>query len=160
MKWQEVLDNWQKGNYPNLNKNKKNPYFWRTSVNNSNKNLVFKQEFVESKDLISQKQDLKTFSKYFEEGEKYVVSFFNLSKDTKLVVPIPRKNKNFTNIFYFMNNASETQKREFWKKVAKEARSMLKENENIWISTHGLGVNYLHVRICNKPKYYGNSTLI
>ena len=58
-----------------------------------------------------------------------------------------------------MNKASEIQKRELWKKVALEANKMLKNNDNIWISTHGLGVNYLHVRICNNPKYYENSKL-
>ena len=29
----------------------------------------------------------------------------------------------------------------------------------VWISTHGLGVPYLHVRISITPKYYGNSKL-
>ena len=62
-------------------------------------------------------------------------------------------------MFYFMSNASEKQKKELWKKVALEAKEFLKTNENIWISTHGLGVNYLHVRICNTPKYYENSKL-
>ena len=36
---------------------------------------------------------------------------------------------------------------------------MLKKNENVWVSTHGLGVDYLHVRISNNPKYYESSKL-
>ena len=35
----------------------------------------------------------------------------------------------------------------------------LNKNENIWISVHGLGVDYLHIRISNNPKYYEKSTL-
>ena len=58
-----------------------------------------------------------------------------------------------------MKNASKVQQEELWKLVAKEAKKMLKKYDNIWISTQGLGVNYLHVRICSFPKYYEKSKL-
>jgi hypothetical protein len=29
-----------------------------------------------------------------------------------------------------------------------------KDGNPKWLSTHGLGVYHLHVRICNSPKYY------
>ena len=161
MKWSEVLLQWESGNYPKIPSNIKSPYFWRTSVQSNKKDLVYKEEFIEDERLLTAKEDLKPFSEHFNKNkdEKYAISFPNLSGDTMLVVPIPRKSKRFTNMFYFMNSASEIQKRELWKKVAIEARKFLKNNENIWISTHGLGVNYLHVRICNTPKYYENSKL-
>ena len=158
MKWSEVLSQWESGNYPKVPKNIKSPYFWRTSVQSSKKDLPYKEEFLEDERLLNKKQDLKTFEEKFKK-EKYAVSFPNLSGDTILVVPVPRKGKRFTNMFYFMNNASEIQKKELWKKVAEQAKEFLKTNEKIWISTHGLGVNYLHVRICNNPKYYENSKL-
>lgn len=158
MKWSEVLSQWESGNYPKIPKNIKSPFFWRTSVLKSKKDLVYKEEFLEDEKLLHKKQDLKTFEEKFKK-EKYAVSFPNLSGDTILVVPVPRKGKRFTNMFYFMTNASEIQKKELWKKVAEQAKEFLKTNENIWISTHGLGVNYLHVRICNNPKYYENSKL-
>lgn len=158
MKWSEVLSQWESGNYPKVPKEIKSPYFWRTSVQSSKKDLPYKEEFLEDERLLNKKQDLKTFEEKFNK-EKYAVSFPNLSGDTILVVPIPRKGKRFTNMFYFMNNASEIQKKELWKKVAEQAKEFLKTNENIWISTHGLGVNYLHVRICNNPKYYEKSKL-
>lgn len=31
---------------------------------------------------------------------------------------------------------------------------MLKKHNKVWISTHGTGVPYLHVRIDTTPKYY------
>ena len=158
MKWSEVLSQWESGNYPKVPKEIKSPYFWRTSVQSSKKDLQYKEEFLEDERLLNKKQDLKTFEEKFKK-EKYAVSFSNLSGDTILVVPVPRKGKRFTNMFYFMNNASEIQKKELWKKVAEQANEFLKTNEKIWISTHGLGVNYLHVRICNNPKYYENSKL-
>ena len=158
MKWSEVLLQWESGNYPKVPKEIKSPYFWRTTVQSSKKDLPYKEEFLEDERLLNKKQDLKTFEEKFKK-EKYAVSFPNLSGDTILVVPVPRKGKRFTNMFYFMNNASEIQKKELWKKVAEQAKEFLKTNENVWISTHGLGVNYLHVRICNNPKYYENSKL-
>ena len=158
MKWSEVLLQWESGNYPKVPKEIKSPYFWRTTVQSSKKDLPYKEEFLEDERLLNKKQDLKTFEEKFKK-EKYAVSFPNLSGDTILVVPVPRKGKRFTNMFYFMNNASEIQKKELWKKVAEQAKEFLKTNEKIWISTHGLGVNYLHVRICNNPKYYENSKL-
>ena len=58
-----------------------------------------------------------------------------------------------------MENAGDKQQKKLWKLVVDEAYNMLENNENIWISTHGLGVNYLHIRISNTPKYYGDSKL-
>tara|TARA_Y100000389_G_C17232210_1_gene398750 strand:- start:215 stop:709 length:495 start_codon:yes stop_codon:yes gene_type:complete len=161
MKWSEVLSQWESGNYPKVPKNIKSPYFWRTSVQSNKKDLVYKEEFIEDERLLKAKEDLEPFAEHLDKNkvEKYAISFPNLSGDTILVVPMPRKSKKFTNMFYFMNNASEIQKKELWKKVSLEARKFLEKNENIWISTHGLGVNYLHVRICITPKYYENSKL-
>ena len=161
MKWSEVLSEWESGNYPKIPKTIKSPYFWRTSVQSNKNDLIYKEEFIEDERLLNAKEDFKPFLEHLDKNkdEKYVISFPNLSGDTILVVPIPRKSKRFTNMFYFMTNASEIQKKELWKKVAEQAKIFLKTNENIWISTHGLGVNYLHVRICNTPKYYENSKL-
>ena len=157
MKWSKVLSQWELGNYPKIPDNIKSPFFWRTSVQSNKKDLVYKEEFIEDERLLNAEEDLKPFSEHFDKNkdEKYAIGFPNLSGDTILVVPIPRK----SNIFYFMSNASEIQKKELWKKVALESKKFLETNENIWISTHGLGVNYLHVRICNSPKYYENSKL-
>jgi hypothetical protein len=161
MKWSEILSQWDSGNYPKIPSHLKSPYFWRTSVLKSKKDLEYKEEFLEDERLLNAKEDSTPFLEHLnkKKDEKYAISFPNLSGDTTLVIPIPRKIKKFTNLFYFMNKASEIQKRELWKKVALEANKMLKDNDNIWISTHGLGVNYLHVRICNNPKYYENSKL-
>lgn len=163
-RWNQVLTEWETGNYPKIPNNIKKPFFWRTSVVKKNKDSIYKEEFLENDELSAVKrQDLKTFSEHFQKkknvNEKYAIAFPNLSGDTTLVVPIPRNGKQFTNLYKFMNNASEIHKVEFWKKVAKEIRKMQAKFENIWISVHGLGVNYLHVRICSKPKYYNSCKL-
>ena len=58
-----------------------------------------------------------------------------------------------------MKEASETQQKLFWRRVALEARNQLRYGDHLFISTEGTGVAYVHVRLCTYPKYYGNSKL-
>jgi hypothetical protein len=48
------------------------------------------------------------------------------------------------------------QKERFWQKVGEKMEESLLSANNAprWLSTSGLGVSYLHVRIDNRPKYY------
>ena len=135
-KWKEVLDNWENGNIPKMPDNIKKPFIWRTSAINNKKDLPYKEEFIEDKRLyMLKKQDLITFKEYFLKkkniNEKNAISFYNLSKDTILVVPVARTNKKFTNLYYFMKNASLKQQKELWKKGSIEAKKMLKKFNNI-----------------------------
>merc|ERR1711900_100963 len=51
-------------------------------------------------------------------------------------------------------NAPAAQQRAFWKKVRDMASEELKTHDKVWLSTHGGGVPFLHVRIETRPKYY------
>ena len=53
-----------------------------------------------------------------------------------------------------MDNATDKQQKAFWKKVSNSVTKMLKTHDKVWVSTHGKGVPYLHVRIDTVPKYY------
>lgn len=160
MKWDKILEKWESGDIPIMPTQIKKPFIWRTSVISSKKNLTYREEFIEKEELNTKRQDLKTFKIHFDKAKnKYATSFPNLSGDTTLVVPVPKKGKQFNSIYHFINNASEIQQKETWKLVVKEIKNMLKNNEYIWVSTHGTGVNYLHIRISNSPKYYENSKL-
>ena len=47
------------------------------------------------------------------------------------------------------------QQKKFWNCASKIIKNFLKNNNNkIFISTHGHGVPYFHLRISKKPKYY------
>ena len=35
----------------------------------------------------------------------------------------------------------------------------MKKHKKVWISAHGLGVPYFHLRISTKPKYYFDEKL-
>jgi hypothetical protein len=166
MKWKDVLDSWESGIFLKMPKNITKPFLWRTSVLDKNETLPYKEEFVEDKRLQGRKQDYSPFLKKpssllskKNEDKKYAIHSINLPKDTILIIPKPRTNKKFTSIYYFIKNASHLQQKEVWKLVAKQAREMLKKHDKIWISSQGLGVNYLHIRICSFPKYYEKSKL-
>jgi hypothetical protein len=160
--WKSVLDYMANGNIlisKHDIKSRQMPFLWRCSVINKSESSIFSQTLTACGKLPT-KQNYKTYQGYFDQShKKSVVSFLNLSGDTVLVVPVPTKTKNFATIQNFINNASIKQQSDLWKLVAKEVRNMLESNDYVWISTHGLGVPYLHIRICNYPKYYGRSML-
>ena len=164
MKWKQVFQNWENGNPLKIPKSIKKPFIWRSSVLDRDGELEYKDEFIEDKRFIGRdKEILGTMEKELKnrkyKNEKYVIDFPNLSGDTMLVVPTQRQNKNFTSIFYFYNTASKLQIKKVWQRVAKIAKKQLKIHPDVFISTHGLGVDYLHIRICSYPKYYEKSTL-
>ena len=164
MKWKTVLDNWEKGIIPQLPKDVKKPFIWRTSCLDSQEKNNFQQEFIAEPFLLTNNQpDSSDFSKHLNskrnKDEYYAISFKNLSGDTLLIVPKERHGKNFSSLYYFMEESSELQQKKFWRRVALEARNQLKYCPHLFISTEGTGVAYVHVRICTYPKYYGNSGL-
>lgn len=128
-------------------------YFYETSCYKNN-NSIFIEKFIKTNKL-SNKQNYNEFKKYIDcSKNKYVVSFYNLSKTTLLIIPIPKKNKNFSTLNNFCKFSSKTQQYFFWKKVAFEINKFKKNNDKIFISTHGLGVPYFHLRLESHPKYY------
>ena len=152
MLWKDVLNNWLNGKYLVYPKNLNKSFLYETSVLDLNKDKnIYKDKFIISENLDKMKQDFSSFESKFQ-NNKYAVVFKNLSGDSILVVPVPRKNKNFKSLKEFLDNASEIQKKEYFKILAKTIINL--KSEKVWISTHGLGVPYLHFRIDKYPKYY------
>jgi hypothetical protein len=159
MQWTDVLQNWKNGVPMKYPKNVRGKFQWNTSVLKNDGKVEFKQTFRTNHKL-PQNQSKKDFAEHFEKSQnKYVVSFPNPSKDTMLVVPMPVRGKNYATLRDFIDNADETQQQEFWKKVAEVATKFMHEKGKVWISVHGLGVEYAHVRIASAPKYYFDKEL-
>ena len=84
----------------------------------NNGNTEYRQSFRVNNNL-AQVQSLDEYSEYFKNSKnRYVVTFPNLSGDIILVCPMPMNGKNYVTLKDFIDNASLTQQKEFWKKVA------------------------------------------
>jgi hypothetical protein len=86
-----------------------------------------------------------------------VIAFSNLGGDATLVVPRARAaHAAYAHLASFVREAPAEQIDALWRRVAKEVALHVAEDGErpLWISTAGLGVSWLHVRLDSRPKYY------
>ena len=105
--------------------------------------------------LVSAQADVSTFNTYFDSGDD-VVSFTNLINDALLVAPTPLPTispGSYTHLASFMRQAPEQQQHHLLQKLAEAIQNSLSDRP-LWVSTSGLGVYWLHVRLDRYPKYY------
>ena len=130
---------------------------WETpSLNVGSLNKRFEFVITDSPLLVSAGGDPKPFSEHFrsQPQNESVLIFPNLGGDALLVVPRQvGEAKVYGHLASFLRGAPEEQANRFWQQMAKAARQRLGERP-IWLSTAGLGVNWLHGRVCRTPKYY------
>ena len=156
-KWDQILSSWESGHAFQYPPNIPGQFYWRTNAYRGNN--VFKEEFEETYNLQG-KMDTETFATYFEQSDnKDVVAFMNLRKNTVLVAPMPRTRKSYAFIRDFTDNATRAQKSAFWKRVASAVRAVYSKHKCAYVSTHGGGVAYTHVRVSHIPMYYEGSCL-
>ena len=159
MLWSEVLKNWENGITLKYPKQLRGRFQWNTSVLKKDGEVEYKQSF-RTNNKLPETQNNKDFQEYIKNSKnKYVVAFPNINKDAMLVIPMPVQGKNYATLRDFIDNAPMIQQQEFWKKVAEVAKKYMDKNEKVWISVHGLGVAYTHVRITSSPKYYFDNEL-
>jgi hypothetical protein len=82
-----------------------------------------------------------------------VATFSNLGADAILVAPTPAEGVDCAHLASFLRTADDRQIAALWRAVALALRSVLGPTPH-WVSTAGLGVSWLHVRIDRFPKYY------
>lgn len=95
------------------------------------------------------------FSSQFDaEPESDVLVFPNLHGDALLVVPSARDSLDvYAHLAAFLRNGPGGQIRALWQVVAQTLLGRLRD-EPTWLSTSGLGVHWLHVRLDSSPKYF------
>jgi hypothetical protein len=97
--------------------------------------------------------DPQAFAEHFRAGAD-VVTFANLGGDAVLVAPGPDgPGSNFSHLASFARTASVRKQDALWKAVG-EAMKRRIGMRPVWLSTAGLGVAWLHVRLDDRPKYY------
>jgi len=129
-------------------------FFWENKPFTANTlSDPYECNLVQSTYLANQSSDKKTFRKYFDDN-KEIAYFSNLGNDAQLIVPVPKsQTDDFTHIGRFLREAGKNQIDLFWKTVADETLKRISDNP-VWLSTSGIGVYWLHVRIDTYPKYY------
>jgi hypothetical protein len=102
--------------------------------------------------------DAHAFAEHFRGADTSgVVEFPNLGKDAIMVVPCPiGPLDSYGHLAAFVRRAPEVQKHALWQRVGSAMRRRL-GSKPVWLSTAGAGVSWLHVRLDDRPKYYGYS---
>ena len=105
---------------------------------------------------LARKPDADVFAEHFRDAARGgVVEFHNLGKDAILVVPCPSGPLSaYGHLGAFVRQAPEPQKHALWALVGSAMQRRL-STKPVWLSTAGAGVSWLHVRLDDRPKYYG-----
>ena len=79
--------------------------------------------------------------------------FPNLGGDAELVVPAPGE-ADYPHLGAFMRRAPAAQVDALWTAVGEGVQQWLESRRGrLWVSTAGLGVHWLHIRLDSRPKY-------
>jgi hypothetical protein len=123
----------------------------------SEANIDSEVEFVllDSPALARLSPNPEPFNSRFErdrEGE--IVSFRSLGGDAVLLAPRPSGSHEVcVHLAAFVRQASQSQIESLWRETGRAMRENLSERK-LWLSTSGLGVSWLHIRLDSYPKYY------
>lgn len=117
--------------------------------------IPFEFVLVDAVRLNNIKSDKNAFQQNF--TNDFTVSFENLSKNALLIVPCPRDMDiihQYAQLATFVREAKIDEIYSLLKLTALKMDEVVKKNKPIWLSTSGLGVYWLHMRIDTFPKYY------
>ncbi len=129
-------------------------FFWETPpVRQATTAAPFEFVLVDSKHLAGATADPAPFEAHFE-ADKSVVGFGNSGGDAYLVVPCPSgRQECYAHLAAFVRDAPPEQQNVLWQCVGEAYERQLSTAPK-WLSTAGLGVSWLHVRMDSRPKYY------
>jgi hypothetical protein len=95
------------------------------------------------------------FAEHLNETNEEVAAFPNLGGDAMLIVPRRISDADcYGHIASFLRTAPQEQQHALFQRLAFETEKMLAAGRRFWISTSGLGVPWVHVRLDSYPKYY------
>ncbi len=132
-------------------------YFWETlAVNLASMMQPFEFVLVNSPQVAAISANPKAFAEHFAvplAGESVVV-FPNTGKDADLIAPCPlAPMAAYASIATFSRRAPEAQQHALWQAAGAALQQAVKQ-QTVWLSTSGLGVAWLHLRLDQRPKYY------
>ena len=132
-------------------------YFWETpAVTKATISRPFEFVLVDSPTLHGRAADRQAFAAQFrDEGDTDgIAAFENLGGDAFLVAPCPLGSQSdYAHIAIFSRSAPAAQQHALWRIVGESVTRSV-STKPLWVSTSGLGVIWLHVRLDSRPKYY------
>lgn len=159
--WREMIEHWKVGktlSYPSYIKKR---FFYETSPCDKFMNNKYEDSFIETDYFNDKKQDFSPFKEYIDKSDNNDATHFpDQTKDSILIIPIPRKHKdgryrNYMTIKDFMDNAPFEQQREFWIYTSRIIITFSRNVPNgLYVNTHGKSIHYFHLRLDKTPKYY------
>lgn len=131
-------------------------YFWETPpVTTSTLERPFEFVLTDARALAAAAPEPGAFAEHFpRDGGDGVVVFDNLGGDAALVVPCPLAPPGaYVHVAAFVRSAPAPQVHALFRRLADEALRRVSDRP-LWVSTAGMGIFWLHVRLDSRPKYY------
>jgi hypothetical protein len=131
-------------------------FFWETPpVMKTTLRRPFEFVLIASPSLSHLNPDPSPFRAHFSSQQsESVLTFPNLGGDAFLVVPTPLADAAcYTHLARFLRDAPKGQVDAFWCCVGHAMHDRV-SNVPTWLSTAGMGVSWLHLRLDSHPKYY------
>lgn len=134
-------------------------FFWEhPAVTLENLDQPYEVSIVPTTAFTGRAPNYSPFQRKFDLGQSNSV-FENLSGSAILVVPNPdvgqRGEKDYGSFSRFLQNAEDEKVVSLFKVLSDTWLEQLQRGSDYkYVSTHGLGVIWLHVRLDQRPKYY------
>jgi hypothetical protein len=132
-------------------------FFWEMPpIRRGHTDAPYEFMLIRSDALACMPPDQEAFAAQFENTDEFVATFPNLGGDAILVAPKQiGPPENYAHLGAFIRSAPRAQQHELFQALGHAVDEFLKTYERrVWISTSGLGVAWLHIRLDTYPKYY------
>ncbi|HRI68881.1 MAG TPA: hypothetical protein PK156_31845 [Polyangium sp.] len=132
-------------------------FFWETppsTIDTAKRNFEF--VVTDAPKLAAVFPEVQAFSEHFgkDTSGDGVVTFENLGRDAMLVVPCPMVDHAcYAHLGAFVRGAPRAQVHALLSAIGAAVMGRM-SNRPLWVSTAGMGVYWLHVRLDSRPKYY------
>lgn len=164
LSYREVLECWQssEGADSYLNGIKKlgfNQFYWEhPSLTNRTLEAPYECMVLGTTHFNRREVDTTSFSGHLHKPEPVVV-FDNLGRNARLVVPTLKSDQeHYKHMSAFLNFAPKDQVHALFCSLGPSVLEEVSKGKRIWLSTAGLGVIWLHIRLDTVPKYYKTKT--